>query len=60
MEPDSPSNVFDGNLVPARLVSDHAQQMERVGMIRRDGKNLLINLLGRLQPSGLMVSDRRR
>ena len=59
-QPDRPSNVFDGNLVLAHLVSNHAEKMERIGLIRLDCENLPIDLLGSLQPAGLMVLDRNR
>ena len=42
------------------LVSNHAEKMERIGMIRLDRENLPIDLLGGLQPAGLMVLDRNR
>jgi hypothetical protein len=41
-------------------VSNHAEKMQRVGLIRLDLKNLPINLFGGLQPTGLMVLDRNR
>ena len=44
----------------ARLVGDHAQKMDRIGMIGFDLQNLPIDLLGSLQPTGLMVLDRDR
>ena len=34
--------------------------MDRIGMIRLDRENLPIDLLGSLQPAGLMVLDRNR
>ena len=60
VQPDRPSNVLDGNLVLARLVSNHAEKMPRIGLIRLSRKNLPIDLLGGLQPTGLMVLDRNR
>jgi hypothetical protein len=48
LQSDCPSNVFDGNIVLAHLGSDHAQKMERIGMIRIDRENLSVNLLGNL------------
>ena len=60
LQGDRASNVIDGGLVLARLGSEHAEKMERVGMIRRDGENLPIDLLGSLQPAGLVVLDRDR
>ena len=59
-QPDRPSNVLDGNLVLAHLVSDHAEKMNRIGVIRLGRENLPIDLLGGLQPAGLMVLDRNR
>ena len=44
----------------AHLVRNHAQQMERVGMIRLGRENLPIDLLGSLQPTALMVLDCNR
>ncbi len=57
---DRPPNAFDGNLVFAHFVRNHAEKMERVGLILLDGKNLPIDLLGSLQPAPLMVLDRNR
>ena len=57
---DRPSNVFDGDLVLADLGRNHAEKMERVGLIRLDGENLPVDLLGGLQPAALMVLDRNR
>jgi len=57
-QPDRPSNVVDRNLVFADLASNHAEKMERIGMMRGDGENLPINLFGNLRPTGLMVLDR--
>ena len=59
-QPDRPSNVLDGDLVLAHLVGNHAEKMERIGMIRLDRENLPVDLLGSLQPTGLMVLDRNR
>ena len=59
-QPDRPSNVLDGNLVLAHLVSNHAEKMNRIGLIRFSLENLPIDLLGSLQPTGLMVLDRNR
>ena len=59
-QPDRPSNVLDGNLVLAHLVSNHAEKMSRIGLIRFSLENLPIDLLGSLQPTGLMVLDRNR
>ena len=44
----------------AHLVSNHAEKMERIGMIRLDRENLPVDLLGSLEPAGLMVLDRNR
>ena len=59
-KPDRPRDVLDGDLVLARLVSDHAEKMPRIGMIRLDRENLPVDLLGGMQPAGLMVLDRDR
>ncbi len=57
---DRPSNVIDGNLMLARLIRNHAEEMPRIGLIRHDRKNLPVDLLGSLQAAGLMVLDRDR
>jgi hypothetical protein len=57
---DRPSNVLDGHLVLADLVGNHAEKMNRVGLIRLGLQNLPIDPLGSLQPAGLMVPDRNR
>ena len=59
-QPDRPSDVFDGNLVLARLAGDHAEKMNRIGLIRFDLEDPPIDLLGGLQPAGLMVLERNR
>ena len=59
-QPYRPSNKIDGNLVLPDLVSNHAEKVESVGMIRLDRENLSIDLLGSLQPTGLMVPNRNR
>ena len=58
--PDRPSNMLDGKIVIAGLGGDHAEKMQRVGMTRLRLENLPIDLLGGLQPTGLMVLDRNR
>ncbi len=60
VQPDRPLDALDGGLVLARLRSNHAEKMERIGMIRLDRENLPIDLLGSLQPTALMVLDRNR
>ncbi len=49
-----------GSLRIAGLAVDHAQQKPRAGLVRRDRENLPADLLGRLQPAGLMVLARSR
>ena len=44
----------------ACLGSDHAEKMNRVGLIRFYLENLPIDLLGILQPTALMVLDSNR
>jgi hypothetical protein len=44
----------------AHLVGNHAEKMPSVGMIRLQRKDLPIDLLGGLQPAGLMVLDCNR
>ena len=51
------SNVLDGNRMLPHLAGDDADQMQGIGMLRLDGEDLPINLLGRLQPPRLMVLD---
>ncbi len=53
---------FDRDLVLARLVGKHTQEMDRIGLIRFGRDNLAVDLLGSLQPAALMVleSDRQR
>ena len=55
-----PPNVFDGALVFTQLVGYHAEKMDHARVIRIDGENLPVDLLGGLQPSGLMMLDRSR
>ncbi len=57
---DCPFDVCDGYLVFPHLVSNQAEEMRRVGMIRLDCENLPVELLGRMQPTALMVLDRHR
>ncbi len=57
---DRPANVLDGDLVLAHLVSNYAEKMPRIGMIRFSLQNLPVELLGSLQPTGLMVLYRNR
>ncbi len=45
---DRPSKVFDGDLMLAHLVRNHAEKMNRIGMIRLDREDLPVNLLGSL------------
>jgi len=40
------SNHFDGNSVPARLVSNNAKKMKSVGLIRFTLSDLPIDFLG--------------
>ena len=60
LQPDRAANIFDGSLVLAHLGGNHAEKMERVGVIRLDRKNLPIDLLGSLQSTGLMVLNGNR
>jgi hypothetical protein len=60
LQPDRPSNVLDGNLMLADLAGEHSKHMQCIGMIWLDGENLPVDLLGGLQPTGLMVLDRNR
>jgi hypothetical protein len=44
----------------ACAVGDQAKEMPRIGMIRLECENLPVNLLGGLQPAGLMVLEGNR
>jgi hypothetical protein len=57
-QPDRPSNVLDGDLAVANLLSNHAEKMPRIGLIWLDREDLPVDLLGSVQPTGLMVPDR--
>ena len=54
------ANALDGGRAIAHLMREHAEKMRRVGMARVGLENPPINLLGGLQPAGLMVLDRNR
>ena len=54
---DGASNQFRGILVPAGLVFDDSQEMQRIGMVRLLGKNLPVNRLRVAGASGLMVTE---
>ena len=41
-------------------MGDHAEKVERIGMIRLELEYLPIDLLGGMQPAGLMILDRDR
>ncbi len=60
LQRDRASDGLDGNCVPAHLVCNHAEKMEGVGMVRLDGEDLPIALLGGLQAASLMVLDGNR
>ena len=55
LQPDRPCNVLDGNLVLAHLAGDDSKQMQCIGMIRLDRQDPPIDLLGQVQPAGLVV-----
>ena len=57
-QPDRMPDALHSILMPARLVGDEAQQMPGVGLIRLGREDLPADLLGGLQPAGLMVLDR--
>ena len=57
LQGDRTFNVSDGRLVLARLVSDHAEKVHRIGVVRLGREDLPIDLPGRLQPAGLMVLE---
>jgi len=59
-KPDRPSNVVDGDLVIAHLVGNHAEKMDRIGLIRFSLENPPIDLLGSLEPTSLMVLECNR
>jgi hypothetical protein len=60
LQADRPPNVFDGQLVLARLVSQHSEKMNRVGLARFDGQNLPVDLLSSLPTASLVVFDGNR
>jgi len=43
-----PSHVLDGDLVLTLLLGNHAEKLNRIGLIRLGRENLSINLLGSL------------
>jgi len=49
-----------GQLVLARLVSNHAEEVNRIGMIRLDREDLPVDRLGSLHSPALVVLDRNR
>ena len=53
-------DALDCGVVPAHLVRDHADKVERVGMVRLDREDFAIDLFGGLQPAGLVVPDCKR
>ena len=53
--PDRAADEVDGRLVTADLMRDHAQEMERVGLIRFGPENVLIDSRGGFQPTVLVV-----
>ena len=55
VQPDRPSDVLDGQLVLARLVSQHAEQMKRIGMVGIDLQDLPVELLRCLEVAGLVM-----
>ena len=54
------ADEFDGRFVLPDLVRDHAEQVQRVGMVRLGLQYLEIDLPGSFQPAALMVADRKR
>ena len=60
LQPDRPLHVLDGHLVLARLVSNYAEKMPRIGLVWFGLQDLPIDLLGSLQATGLMVLDCER
>ena len=60
VEFDRLSNILDGNLVLTHLAGNHPEKMPRNGMIWFSLQNPPVNLLSRLQPTGLMMLDRDR
>ena len=57
LQSDRPSDVFDGNLGLADLQSNRAEKMDRINVIRLDQQDLPVDLLGSLQPAGLMMLE---
>jgi hypothetical protein len=60
LQTDRPSDILDGNLVLANLVGNHTEKMPRIGMLRLGLQDPPIDLLGGLQPAGLVVLNRDR
>src|SRR5689334_18194969 len=48
MHGDGTTNVLDSNRRLTQLVSQHTEQMQRIGLSRVDRENLAVNLLGSL------------
>ena len=57
LQPDRLLDVFDRHLMLTRLMRHHTQKVNRVGLLRIDGKNLPVDLLGRLPAACLVVPD---
>jgi hypothetical protein len=55
-----PSLLCQGYTEAVKLVGDEAKPMPRICMLRLDREDLPTDLLGSLQPTGLMVLDRNR
>ena len=49
--------MLDGHLVLARLIGHHPEKMNCVSLVRIDGENLPVELLGGLSTAGLMMLD---
>jgi hypothetical protein len=55
VQADGAFNQIHGLLVLAKLMRDDARQVQRLGVIRLQGENLLVKRFGRSQPPRLMV-----
>jgi hypothetical protein len=60
VDTDRASNIFNGNLVLSPSGSDHAEKMERIGLIRLDRKDLPIDVLGSMEATVSIVLDCNR
>ncbi len=58
IEPDGPVDQLDGAGAVARLMAQHAQKMQRVGIVRRDLEHLRIERGGGIEAAQTMRGQR--